>query len=62
MVGRKLTTHAFSNGTMEARDSLQARKPGEPNPLVDPEGLLRQLAALRGGAVERLELERKAGR
>jgi metallo-beta-lactamase class B len=46
----------------EARVTLAARKPGGPNPLVDPEGLLKQLAALRSGAVERLEIERKAGR
>src|SRR5205085_10916023 len=39
-----LTTHPFSNGLMEARDHLAARKPGEPHPLVDPEGLLRQLS------------------
>ena len=57
-----LTTHPFSNGLMEARDHLAARKPGEPNPLVDPEGLLRQLASLRAGAEQRLEIERKAGR
>jgi metallo-beta-lactamase class B len=57
-----LTTHPFSNGLMEARDHLAARKPGEPHPLVDPEGLLRQLASLRAGAEQRLEIERKAGR
>jgi metallo-beta-lactamase class B len=57
-----LTTHPFSNGLMEARDRLAARKPGEPNPLVDPQGLLKQLAGLRRGAEERLEIERKAGR
>jgi metallo-beta-lactamase class B len=57
-----LTTHPFSKGLTEARDRLAARKPGEPNPLVDPEGLLKQLAALRSGAEARLEMERKAGR
>ena len=57
-----LTTHPFSNGLMEARDKLAARKPGEPNPLVDPEGLLTQLVSLRGGAEQRLEIERRAGR
>jgi metallo-beta-lactamase class B len=57
-----LTTHPFSNGLMEARDRLASRKPNEPNPLVDPEGLLKQLAGLRKDAVERLEIERKAGR
>ena len=57
-----LTTHPFSNGLMEARDRLAARKPGQPHPLVDPQGLLTQLAALRSGAEQRLEIERKAGR
>ena len=57
-----LTTHPFSNGLTEAGERLAARKPGEPNPLVDPDGLLKQLAALRLGAVERLEIERRAGR
>lgn len=57
-----LTTHPFSNGLMEARDWLAARKPGEPNPLVDPEGLLKQIASLRSGAAERLTIERNAGR
>jgi metallo-beta-lactamase class B len=57
-----LTTHPFSNGLTEARDRLAARKPGEPNPLVDPEGLLKQLASLRSSAEQRLEIERKAGR
>src|SRR5260370_31090076 len=57
-----LTTHPFSTGLMEARDRLAARKPGDPNPLVDPDGLLKQLAGLRSGAEERLEIERKANR
>lgn len=57
-----LTTHPFSNGLTENREKVLTRKAGEPNPLVDPEGLLAQLASLRRGAVERLDLERKAGR
>ena len=57
-----LTTHPFSTGLMEARDRLAARKPGEANPLVDPEGLLKQLAGLRSGAEARLDIERKTGR
>ena len=57
-----LTTHPFSNGLMEARDRLAARKPGEPDPLVDPKGLPAQLAGLRSDAEQRLEIERKAGR
>jgi metallo-beta-lactamase class B len=57
-----LTTHGFSNGLMEARDRLSARKPGELNPLVDPDALLNQIASLRSGAEVRLDSEHKAGR
>lgn len=57
-----LTTHGFSNGLTEARDRLSARKPGELNPLVDPDALLKQIGSLRSGAEVRLESERKAGR
>jgi metallo-beta-lactamase class B len=57
-----LTAHAFSNGLTEAHDRLAARKPGEPNPLVDPDGFLKQLAVMRSGGEQRLEFERKAGR
>jgi len=57
-----LTTHAFSNGLTEVHDRLAARKPGEPNPLVDPDGFLKQLASLRSAGEQRLEIERKAGR
>ncbi|MGY4329410.1 metallo-beta-lactamase class B [Bradyrhizobium sp. LB7.2] len=57
-----LTTHPFSTGLLEMKDKVASRKPGEPNPLIDPTALLRQTAALKKGAEERLELERKAGR
>ncbi|WP_316395228.1 hypothetical protein [Bradyrhizobium sp. 33ap4] len=57
-----LTTHPFSNGLTELREKVLSRRRDEPNPLVDPEGLLEQLANLRRGALERLEIERKAGR
>ncbi len=57
-----LTTHPFSTGLMEMRDRLAGRKAGEPNPLVDPKALLAQIATLRSGAEQRLDLERKAGR
>lgn len=57
-----LTTHPFSNGLIEASQVLKARKPGEPNPLVDRAGFAAQLRQLREGAEERLEIERKAGR
>ena len=57
-----LTTHGFSNGMTEVGYRLPARKPGELNPLVDPEGFLEQLASLRNDAEQRLEIERKAGR
>ncbi len=57
-----LTTHPFSTGLTEARHKLAARNPGEPNPVVDPTGFLKQLATLHDGAEQRLEIERKAGR
>ncbi len=57
-----LTPHPFSAGLTEAHHRLAARKPGEPNPLVDPDGFLKQLAVWRSGAEQRLEIERKAGR
>jgi metallo-beta-lactamase class B len=47
---------------MEARDKLAARKPGEPNPLVDPMAFTKQLDGLRSGADQRLAVEKKAGR
>ena len=57
-----LTTHPFSNGLTEAKDRIPGRKPGDPHPLVDPQGFLKQLEALRLGAEELLVIERKAGR
>jgi metallo-beta-lactamase class B len=57
-----LTPHPFSSGLTEAHYRLVARKPGEPNLLVDPDGFLKQLAVWRSGAEQRLEIERKAGR
>jgi metallo-beta-lactamase class B len=57
-----LTPHPFSSGLTEAHLGLVARKPGEPNLLVDPDGFLKLLAEWRSGAELRLEIERKAGR
>ncbi|QKV17286.1 MBL fold metallo-hydrolase [Oricola thermophila] len=53
-----LTTHGFSDNLEENRQALAARAPGVPNVFVNPQGLLKQLATLRGGAVERLHVER----
>lgn len=53
-----LTTHGFSNGLEEDRLALAQRAAGEPNVMVDPEGLLDQVAFLRAGAVDRLAIER----
>lgn len=52
-----LTTHGFSNGLDEDRQALAERAEGEPNVLVDPNGLLAQIEGLRAGAVERLAIE-----
>ena len=52
-----LTTHGFSNDLDENRQKHLARKAGEPNVFVNPQALLNQVATLRAGAVERLEIE-----
>jgi metallo-beta-lactamase class B len=57
-----LTTHPFSNGLTEIREKVISRKPADPNPLVDSQGLLDQLAYLHKEADERPEIERRAGR
>lgn len=54
-----LSTHGFSSNLYEKHLELEDREPGDPNPLVDPEGLTDQLQNLREGAVERLEDEIK---
>ena len=56
-VGVHLTMHPFSTGLTEAKELLKTRKPGQPHPLVDPDGLNKQLDTLRAGAVERLAVE-----
>ena len=53
-----LTTHGFSNNLDEDRQKHLARKDGEPNVFVDPDGLLKQVASLRAGAVKRLAKEK----
>jgi metallo-beta-lactamase class B len=53
-----LTTHPFSNGMFEAAAGLKTRKPGEPHPLVNQPGILKQLDGLAAAAKERLEIER----
>lgn len=52
-----LTTHGFSNNLDEDRQKHLMRKEGEPNVFVDPDGLLKQVASLRAGAVKRLAKE-----
>ena len=54
-----LTMHPFSTGLTEAKELLKTRQPGQPHPLVDPDGLNRQLATLRAGAIERLAVEQQ---
>ncbi|TMQ14029.1 MAG: MBL fold metallo-hydrolase [Deltaproteobacteria bacterium] len=53
-----LTTHPFSNGMFEAAAGLKTRKPGEPHPLVNQPGILKQLDGLEASAKDRLEIER----
>ncbi len=57
-----LTTHPFSNGLTEAAERLKDRKPSEPHPLIDSKGFADQIKSLRAGAVDRLAVEKKAGR
>lgn len=52
-----LTTHGFSNNLDEDRQAIAARAEGEPNVMIDPDGLLAQISFLRAGAVERLAIE-----
>jgi len=58
---RAKTCRPLPSSHAQARDRLATRKHGEINPLVDPDGLLKQLASLRARAEQRLEAERKAG-
>ncbi|MCB1357967.1 MAG: MBL fold metallo-hydrolase [Maritimibacter sp.] len=53
-----LTTHGFADNLDENRQKLALRADGEPNLFVDPDGLLKQIARLRAGAVTRLEVEK----
>lgn len=53
-----LTTHPFSNGIFGAAAGPATRKPGEPHPLVNQAGILKQLDGLEASAKERLEVER----
>jgi metallo-beta-lactamase class B len=53
-----LTAHPFSNGLTENKERLKTRQPGQPHPLVDAQGLIKQLDELRAGATERLAVER----
>ncbi|RPE66528.1 metallo-beta-lactamase class B [Pacificibacter maritimus] len=53
-----LTTHGFSNGLNEDRQALAERAEGDPHVMVNRQGLLDQIATLRSGAVERLEIEK----
>lgn len=52
-----LTAHPFSTGLTEAKEFLKTRKPGQAHPLVDANGLNKQLEKLRAGAAERLAIE-----
>lgn len=54
-----LTAHPFSNGLIEAKERLSVRKSGQPHPLVDGSGLIKQLDQLRAGAMERLVSEKE---
>lgn len=52
-----LSTHGFSNQLTEDRQRLAARAAGDAHVLVNPEGLIGQIAFLRNRAADRLEKE-----
>lgn len=54
-----LTTHGFSNGLDEDRQEMAQRADGDPNIMIDPDGLLAQIETLRAGAVARLAIEKQ---
>lgn len=58
MVEVHLTTHGFSNQLAEDRKKFEERKKGESNVFVNPEGLLKQVAALKDRAEKRLAIEK----
>jgi metallo-beta-lactamase class B len=53
-----LTIHGFSNNLEEDRLKLASRAADEPHALVNREGILAQVSALRNRAEKRLERER----
>jgi metallo-beta-lactamase class B len=57
-----LSAHPFSNNLMEDAARLKTRRLNDPHPLVGKEAVRKQLQALKVGAVERLKVERQAGR
>ncbi|TYL41669.1 MULTISPECIES: CAR family subclass B3 metallo-beta-lactamase [Dickeya] len=57
-----LTAHPFNTGLTEAKDRLKTRKPGEPHPLVDQAGLVKQMDSARKEAEQRLADEQKKER
>lgn len=61
-IGVHLTMHPFSTGLTEAKELLKTRQPGQAHPLVDPDGLNKQLDTLRAGAIERLAVEQERAR
>lgn len=58
-IGVHLTAPPFSSGLSEAKELLKTRQPGQTHPLLDPNGLNKQLDELRSGAIERLAIERE---
>ncbi|UAY94420.1 hypothetical protein KSL88_10230 [Pectobacterium polaris] len=52
-----VTPGASIYGQIEVQSQLKKRQPDQPHLMVDVKGLLKQLAALRAGALERLAVE-----
>jgi hypothetical protein len=57
-----ITNHPDAFQILQRGEKLGARKTGEPNPFVDPDGFTKWLDQLLTNAQKKLEEEKKAGR
>jgi len=57
-----ITNHPDPFQIVQKGEKVASRKPGEPNPFVDPEGFSKWLSQLATNAEKKLDDEKKAGR
>jgi len=57
-----ITNHPDPFQILQRGEKLAARRPGEPNPFVDPDGFTKWLNQLLANAEKKLDDEKKAGR